>query len=142
MLDYCSVLILLFAFVCIDMVSCLKYDALPRGILPQKLRVSSEPSLPFQKMEILGAVPVPVSSVSAKFKELERDDPLLKENARRWVLLPIQYSGIFEMYKKHEASFWTAEEIDLAADAKDWQGLTENEQHFVKHILASWLNLR
>ena len=40
------------------------------------------------------------------------------------------------MYKKHEASFWTAEEIDLAADAKDWQSLTENEQHFVKHILA------
>ena len=87
-------------------------------------------------MEALGAVPVPVSSVSAKFKELEKDDPLLKPNARRWVLLPIQYSGIFEMYKKHEASFWTAEEIDLAADAKDWQGLTENEQHFVKHILA------
>ena len=87
-------------------------------------------------MEALGAVPVPVSSVSAKFKELEKDDPLLKPNARRWVLLPIQYSGIFEVYKKHEASFWTAEEIDLAADAKDWQGLTENEQHFVKHILA------
>jgi len=87
-------------------------------------------------MEVLGSVPAPVSAVSAKFKELEKEDPLLKENARRFVLLPIQYSGIFEMYKKHEASFWTAEEIDLAADAKDWQGLTENEQHFVKHILA------
>merc|ERR1711933_267743 len=48
----------------------------------------------------------------------------------------IQYPGIYEMYKKHEASFWTAEEIDLAQDAKDWETLSEKEQHFVKHILA------
>merc|ERR1711874_49874 len=40
------------------------------------------------------------------------------------------------MYKKHEASFWTAEEIDLSQDAKDWETLTESEQHFVKHVLA------
>jgi len=49
-------------------------------------------------MEALGAVPVPVSAVSAKFKNLEKEDPLLKPNARRWVLLPIQYSGIFETW--------------------------------------------
>jgi len=40
------------------------------------------------------------------------------------------------MYKKHEASFWTAEEIDLAQDAKDWDTLTDQERHFIKHILA------
>merc|ERR1712222_315376 len=40
------------------------------------------------------------------------------------------------MYKKHEASFWTAEEIDLSQDTKDWEGLTAQEQHFVKHVLA------
>ena len=40
------------------------------------------------------------------------------------------------MYKKAEASFWTAEEIDLAEDLKDWDGLTNNERHFVSHILA------
>merc|ERR1712032_1131872 len=40
------------------------------------------------------------------------------------------------MYKKHEASFWTAEEIDLSQDSKDWEGLTAQEQHFVKHVLA------
>mmetsp|Transcript_18065 Transcript_18065/g.37616 ORF Transcript_18065/g.37616 Transcript_18065/m.37616 type:complete len:133 (-) Transcript_18065:961-1359(-) len=40
------------------------------------------------------------------------------------------------MYKKAEASFWTAEEIDLAHDAKDWAALTANERHFVSHILA------
>merc|ERR1712012_16517 len=54
----------------------------------------------------------------------------------RWVLFPIQYPGLFEMYKKHEASFWTAEEIDLAQDSKDWSTLAEGEQHFIKHILA------
>merc|ERR1719235_1371742 len=40
------------------------------------------------------------------------------------------------MYKKHEASFWTAEEIDLSQDMKDWEALAENEQHFIKHVLA------
>merc|ERR1719454_2036020 len=40
------------------------------------------------------------------------------------------------MYKKHEASFWTAEEIDLSQDAKDWEKLTDNERHFIKHVLA------
>merc|ERR1711866_8379 len=47
-----------------------------------------------------------------------------------------QYPALFEMYKKHEASFWTAEEIDLSQDSKDWEGLTAQEQHFVKHVLA------
>eukprot|EP00931_Biecheleriopsis_adriatica_P042184 TRINITY_DN2404_c0_g1_i13.p1 TRINITY_DN2404_c0_g1~~TRINITY_DN2404_c0_g1_i13.p1 ORF type:complete len:348 (+),score=96.87 TRINITY_DN2404_c0_g1_i13:96-1139(+) len=78
----------------------------------------------------------PVSRISAEFRELEKSDPLLKENPRRWVLLPIQYPAVFEMYKKHEASFWTAEEIDLAQDTKDWDRLSEGEQHFVKHVLA------
>jgi len=77
-----------------------------------------------------------VSRISAELRELEKSDPLLQENPRRWVLFPIQYPSVYEMYKKHEASFWTAEEIDLAQDGKDWDTLTEKEQHFVKHILA------
>merc|ERR1712003_421846 len=44
--------------------------------------------------------------------------------------------GVWEMYKKHEASFWTAEEIDLSQDTKDWDNLTNSEQHFIKHVLA------
>jgi len=40
------------------------------------------------------------------------------------------------MYKKHEASFWTAEEIDLTHDYKDWEKLTADEQHFIKWVLA------
>merc|ERR1740138_935626 len=43
---------------------------------------------------------------------------------------------VWEMYKKHEASFWTAEEIDLSQDNRDWLELKPNEQHFVKHVLA------
>jgi len=78
----------------------------------------------------------PISRVSAEFIELEKADPLLIENPQRWVMFPIQYPAVWEMYKKHEASFWTAEEIDLSQDAKDWEGLTEQEQHFVKHVLA------
>jgi ribonucleoside-diphosphate reductase subunit M2 len=78
----------------------------------------------------------PLSRVSREFKEKEKADPLLLENPRRWVMFPIQYPAVWEMYKKHEASVWTAEEIDLSQDVKDWDTLTSSEQHFVKHILA------
>merc|ERR1719422_1112097 len=51
-------------------------------------------------------------------------------------MFPIQHPEIWEMYKKHEASFWTAEEIDLSSDNKDWERLSNSERHFVKHVLA------
>jgi len=63
-------------------------------------------------------------------------EPLLVENPRRFVLFPIQNNEVWDMYKKAEASFWTAEEIDLASDMKDWDNLNDNERHFVSHILA------
>lgn len=61
---------------------------------------------------------------------------LLEENKERFVLLPIKYPKIWEMYKKHEAGFWTAEEIDLHPDLKDWERLNNDERHFIKHVLA------
>ena len=61
---------------------------------------------------------------------------LLRENKDRFVILPINYHKVWEMYKKHEASFWTAEEIDLSSDQKDWDSLNEGERHFISHILA------
>ena len=61
---------------------------------------------------------------------------LLKENKERFVILPINYPRIWEMYKKHEASFWTAEEIDLSSDQKDWQAMNDGERHFISHVLA------
>src|SRR5688572_6677869 len=64
-------------------------------------------------------------------------EPILVENKDRFVLFPIKYKDIWEFYKKAEASFWTAEEIDLASDLQDWnQKLNDNEKHFIKHVLA------
>ncbi|MGI4864668.1 MAG: ribonucleoside-diphosphate reductase small subunit [Janthinobacterium lividum] len=63
-------------------------------------------------------------------------EPLLAENPNRFVLFPIQNPEVWEFYKKAEASFWTAEEIDLGQDQKDWNNLNDNERHFIKHVLA------
>jgi ribonucleotide reductase beta subunit family protein with ferritin-like domain len=92
------------------------------------------------------------------FKRLENSgrmlpEPLLVGDKSRFVLFPIKhpevtcnvdhtltYSSflqqIWEMYKKAEASFWTAEEIDLSSDHKDWSNLSRNEKHFITHVLA------
>jgi ribonucleoside-diphosphate reductase beta chain len=61
---------------------------------------------------------------------------LLEENKDRFVLFPIKHPKIWEMYKKAEQSFWTAEEVDLQADQKDWDRLSNDERHFIKHVLA------
>jgi len=64
-------------------------------------------------------------------------EPILEENKNRFVLFPIKHDDIWSFYKKAEASFWTAEEIDLQPDMVDWETkLNDNERHFVKHILA------
>ncbi|MBI2094833.1 MAG: ribonucleotide-diphosphate reductase subunit beta [Candidatus Omnitrophica bacterium] len=63
-------------------------------------------------------------------------EPLLKENKNRFVLFPIEHGDIWDMYKKAEASFWTAEEVDLSHDQKDWEKLSDGERHFVTHVLA------
>jgi ribonucleoside-diphosphate reductase beta chain len=64
-------------------------------------------------------------------------EPILQENKDRFVLFPIKHNDIWEMYKKAEASFWTAEEIDLSSDQTDWTAkLNDDERHFIKHVLA------
>ncbi|MCC7231914.1 MAG: ribonucleotide-diphosphate reductase subunit beta [Bacteroidia bacterium] len=65
-----------------------------------------------------------------------KKEVLLEENKERFVLFPIKYPEIWEMYKKSEQSFWTAEEVDLHTDLKDWERLTPDEKHFIKHVLA------
>jgi ribonucleoside-diphosphate reductase beta chain len=66
----------------------------------------------------------------------QENEVLLRENKDRFVILPINYPRIWEMYKKHEASFWTAEEIDLHDDLKHWENLNIGEKHFISHVLA------
>ena len=63
-------------------------------------------------------------------------EPLLKPDDNRFVMFPIQHNDIWEMYKKQVDCFWRAEEIDLSKDLNDWKTMTNDEQHFVKMILA------
>ncbi len=63
-------------------------------------------------------------------------EPILQDNPNRFVLFPIQHDDIWAYYKKSEASFWTAEEIDLSQDLTDWEKLNDDERHFIKHVLA------
>jgi ribonucleoside-diphosphate reductase beta chain len=63
-------------------------------------------------------------------------EPILRPNDGRFVLFPIEHDDIWQFYKKAEASFWTAEEIDLLQDLKDWETLNENERFFIKNVLA------
>lgn len=64
------------------------------------------------------------------------DELLLRENKDRFVVLPIHHEELWNYYKMHEASFWTAEEIDLSSDINHWEGLNDGERHFISHILA------
>lgn len=64
-------------------------------------------------------------------------EPILQENKDRFVIFPIKHHDIWEWYKKQEACFWTAEEIDLHQDMSDWTNkLNDDERYFIKHILA------
>merc|ERR1712133_181290 len=88
------------------------------------------------------AVKTPVKNIVKKTvakvepTKVEEVEPLLKDNARRFVILPISYGDIWQMYKKAEASFWTAEEVDLSKDLADWENLKDDERYFISHVLA------
>jgi len=76
-------------------------------------------------------------TVAPTIKEEEAEEPLLQENPGRFVLFPIKYHDVWQMYKKAEASFWTAEEIDLSKDLHDWNNrLNDDERFFISHVLA------
>ncbi len=72
----------------------------------------------------------------AASKDAGAAEPLLDENPHRFCMFPIQHPSLWEYYKRAEASFWTAEEVDLASDAADWERLSDGERHFIKHVLA------
>lgn len=64
------------------------------------------------------------------------EEPLLRKSSRRFVIFPIQYPDIWKMYKQAQASFWTAEEVDLSKDLPHWNKLKSEEKYFISHILA------
>ncbi|KAF9175654.1 Ribonucleotide-diphosphate reductase (RNR), small subunit [Mortierella sp. AD011] len=80
------------------------------------------------------------ASLASKLNDMkvaEQEEPLLMPNPRRFVLFPIKFHEVWQMYKKAEASFWTAEEVDLSKDMHDWENrLSEDERFFISHILA------
>lgn len=64
-------------------------------------------------------------------------EPFLQDNKDRFVIFPIQHNDIWQFYKNAEASFWTAEEVDLSPDLHDWQNkLNDNERFFISRVLA------
>jgi ribonucleotide reductase beta subunit family protein with ferritin-like domain len=106
------------------------------------------PNLELPKNAILEEVVKPAStetsSVATKVSAETTDpvaaaplpEPLLDPSEDRFVIFPIKHHDLWAKYKQHSSVHWTAEEIDLSKDLKDWEKLTENEQHFVKHILG------
>jgi hypothetical protein len=96
---------------------------------------------PFQTLSTMSTIKTTDAQLSMDAvlpsKETDTNEPLLKENKDRFVIFPIQHHDIWNFYKKHEASFWTAEEIDLHADLVDWATkLNDDERYFIKHVLA------
>jgi ribonucleotide reductase beta subunit family protein with ferritin-like domain len=75
--------------------------------------------------------PVPPTNPSTTFIE-----PILKPDENRYVTFPIQHSDAWDLYKRAIDSFWHVGELNLAQDLKDWEKLTEPEQHFIKMVLA------
>ncbi|KAG2188185.1 hypothetical protein INT44_000937 [Umbelopsis vinacea] len=74
---------------------------------------------------------------NSEVAKIRMEEPILKPNPRRFVLFPIKYHEVWQFYKKAEASFWTAEEIDLSKDQNDWDNrLTKDERYFISHVLA------
>lgn len=84
---------------------------------------------------IKSSTPMRPTAEKPKKKYVE-DEPLLRENPNRFVVFPIKYHDIWAFYKKAEASFWTAEEIDLSKDIAHWEKLKDDERHFISHVLA------
>ena len=63
-------------------------------------------------------------------------EKILEPNNDRFVIFPIEHNDIWEFYKQHQAAFWTAEEVDLSNDIRDWENLSDNERFFLKNVLA------
>merc|ERR1719270_1135207 len=108
------------------------------SVLKQKATAEegeAEPASPEEQPN--ASAPVEQRAVEPRMRHpLDLEEPLLQPNANRFVLFPITDEWAWDMYKKHMASFWTAEEIDLGDDKKDWATLNDKERHFIKHVLA------
>merc|ERR1711976_463489 len=113
-----------------------KENKAPAGLFLQQKKVFGE-----NQSQNIPTIESPVQKKTETAKEVKRntlidDEPLLRENPRRFAVFPIQYHDIWQMYKKAEASFWTVEEVDLSKDLSHWEQLKDEERHFISHVLA------
>lgn len=83
-----------------------------------------------------GAKLQPTSFCLAELAGELKPEPICAQGVGRFVLFPLKYPEVWEHYKKSVACFWTAEEVDLAHDMRDWEALADDERHFISHILA------
>ena len=63
-------------------------------------------------------------------------EPILEPNDARFVMFPIQYPDVWELYKKQVDCFWRAEEVDLSKDLGDWEKMNHDERTFISTVLA------
>jgi ribonucleotide reductase beta subunit family protein with ferritin-like domain len=108
-----------------------------RGISFDKQVVSKEVLYERTKARMYPQIFIGDTLIGGYF-ELEEilEDPILKPNANRFTVFPLQYHSLWQLYKKGQMSNWTAEEIDLSKDTDHWESLSDNEKHFIKSILA------
>jgi ribonucleoside-diphosphate reductase subunit M2 len=103
--------------------------SLSKPVSHESIKVTSETAL-----KNVGLLKKPTKWTSRGTKDKE---PLLTEEATRYVVFPIKHKDVWDAYKKQVAHFWTAEELDFTQDIKDWnEKLNEDERFFVKNILA------
>jgi len=76
------------------------------------------------------------NQIQNNIESIDCKEEILKENKKRFVLFPIVYHDIYQLYKKAESSFWTVHEIDLSKDINDWNKLNKEEQHFIKNVIG------
>ena len=107
------------------------------------LRITPRNSPLLQSKEAVEAVetdtvpPLDITDDTVPLHKLhEKDEPILKENPNRHVIFPIVHADLWAKYKQHMSVFWIPEEVDLSKDMNDWVKLTDNERHFIKHILG------
>ncbi len=113
------------------------------GAVPNKSRTPAQSpqlkakQIPLtQAMESLALDARPGSPSEQPTVTFTMPEPLLDPSEDRFVIFPIRHPDVWEMYKKHMAVIWTAEEVDLSKDMKDWEKLSDGERYFVKNILG------
>ncbi|MCJ1447198.1 MAG: Ribonucleotide-diphosphate reductase (RNR), small subunit [Stictis urceolatum] len=115
----------------------ISFEAVGKENIANDALVVDDLKKPVEEKPVENVTELKKGAICPTIKEQEANEPILQENPHRFVLFPIKYHEIWQMYKKAQASFWTAEEIDLSKDIHDWNNrLNDDERYFVSHVLA------